>query len=175
MAILWLIAARHASTYDGQAAAGWNDCRSFHPTDVIGQAARWTGQSRRFRVKMRLILVSAGLSALAGCASVGGSSTAGGPRDATGAATTPAFLSSDIAGKAAGDLDALLGAPDLMRIEGSGEFRRYSLAECALIIILYPDEEGAKRATQIAASALKAGEPKPDLDACLAAGKPDPL
>lgn len=118
----------------------------------------------------RSTLAAGLLAALTGCASVGGGAI-GGAQGAAGAASKPAFVASNIAGKAAADIDALLGAPDLMRIEGAGEFRRYSLADCALIIILYPDDTGTRRATQIAASALKAGEPKPDLDQCLARGK----
>jgi hypothetical protein len=121
---------------------------------------------------VRSIVAAGLLAALTGCASVSPGAT-GGAQGAARAASTPVFVASDIAGKAGADIDALLGAPDLMRIEGAGEFRRYSLADCALIIILYPDDNGTKRATQIAASALKAGEPKPDLDQCLARGKPD--
>jgi len=83
----------------------------------------------------------------------------------------PAYRLSDVAGKEAGDLDALLGAPDLTRTEGSGEFRRYSLASCSLIVILYPDEKGVKRAASVDAGALKSGDEKPDLDRCLAEGK----
>lgn len=120
---------------------------------------------------VRSILAAGLLAALTGCASVGGAT--GGAQDAARATSKPMFVASDIAGKAGADIDTLLGAPDLMRIEGAGEFRRYSLAECALIIILYPDDKGTRRATQIAASALNAGESKPDLDQCLARGKSD--
>jgi len=109
---------------------------------------------------------------VAGCATVDG----GAPRGASGEAkadppSKPAFRAEDIAGKAAGDLDALLGAPDLQRVEGAGEFRRYMLADCALLVILYPDDKGIKRATEIDAGALKSGAEKPDLDLCLARGK----
>lgn len=121
---------------------------------------------------VRSILIIGGLMAVTGCASVGGASTTSGAPDVGAGSPKPVFVSADISGKAGGDLDALLGAPDLTRIEGEGEFRRYSLADCALIIILYPDDQGEKRATQIAASALKAGDQKPDLDQCLARGKP---
>lgn len=83
----------------------------------------------------------------------------------------PVFRAADIAGKAGPEIDALLGAPELTRVEGAGEFRRYMLAECALLIILYPDDNGVKRAARLDAGALTSGADKPDLDRCLALGK----
>lgn len=106
--------------------------------------------------------------ALSACATTG--SNAPSSVDA-GAPTKPVFLLSQISGKDGKDLDALLGAPDLARTEGAGEFRRYALAQCSLMIVLYPDESGVKRASSIDAGALKSGEENPDLDACLAGGK----
>lgn len=113
----------------------------------------------------------------AGCATIdaGGGTTA--PENVSKterpeAPSTPVFETADLEGKSVADIDSLLGAPDLTRVEGAGEFRRYTLAECALLIILYPDPSGVKRAAEIEASALKSGEPKPDLDRCLAVGKP---
>lgn len=82
----------------------------------------------------------------------------------------PVFVASDIMGAAAASIDALLGAPALTRQEGTGEFRRYSLSECTLIVILYPDETGASRAAHIEATALTSGREKPSVDDCLAAG-----
>jgi hypothetical protein len=107
-----------------------------------------------------------------GCATV----DSGAPAAATPSVTKdlpskPAFRAAEIEGKTADDLDALLGAPDLLRIEGAGEFRRYMLADCALLVILYPDEKGIKRAAEIDAGALRSGEEKPNLDVCLARGK----
>lgn len=111
--------------------------------------------------------------ALAGCASL-----AEAPRQ-NGAAATPApgpaaptFLRADVLGRDAAALDSLLGAPALVRREGAGEFRRYALADCALIVILYPDESGARASRHLEAAATRAGAPKPDLDACLARGLP---
>lgn len=113
--------------------------------------------------------------ALAACATAGGAvqgrPALGGEGDFP---EKPVFLMADIAGKEAADLDALLGAPDLARSEGAGEFRRYRLAECALLVILYPDEEGVKRAASVDTGALKSGEEKPDVDRCLAHGKAKP-
>lgn len=82
----------------------------------------------------------------------------------------PVYVASDILGARATSIDALLGAPALTRTEGNGEFRRYSLTECTLIVILYPDETGAARAAHIEATALTSGREKPSVEACLAAG-----
>lgn len=111
---------------------------------------------------------------LAGCATTGGGVADSPP--AAGAAkpplpSRPAFVAADLAGKDAATLDALLGAPDLTRAEGAGEFRRYDLADCALVIILYPDERGAKRSVRLDAGALDTAAEKPDLDRCLARGR----
>lgn len=121
---------------------------------------------------LRALAIVTGMAAAAACATGGG---AVGPRAETGATGAkpgkPAFRLTDISGREAADLDALLGAPDLARREGEGEFRRYSLADCALLIVLYPDEKGLKRAVSVDAGALKSGDAKPDLDLCLARGK----
>lgn len=117
---------------------------------------------------MRSIAAMFAFSAAAACA------TTGAPEARTDDAApprAPAFLAADIAGKTGGEIDALLGAADLVRVEGEGEFRRYALAGCALIVILYPDENGARRVRHLDAGALKAGDDKPDLDACLAGGR----
>ena len=119
---------------------------------------------------LRALALASGTMALAACATDGGAPRAGA---ASGAPSQPAYLLADIAGKEAADLDALLGAPDLTRREGDGEFRRYGLAGCALLIVLYPDENGQKRAASVDAGALKSGDEKPDLDLCLARGKAD--
>ncbi|MBB5517635.1 hypothetical protein [Amphiplicatus metriothermophilus] len=112
--------------------------------------------------------------ALAGCASVadaprGSESAAARPKPGPAA---PVFLRGDVLGRDAAALDALLGAPALVRREGAGEFRRYALADCALIVILYPDESGAPAARHLEAAAVRAGAARPDLDDCLARGLP---
>ena len=84
--------------------------------------------------------------------------------------STPAFVLDDILGAAPDGVDALLGAPTLTRREGDGEYRRYALQDCTLIVILYPDETGAIRATHVDAAAQTSGAEKPDLGACLARG-----
>lgn len=82
----------------------------------------------------------------------------------------PKYGVSDVLGARAAAIDALLGSPALTRREGAGEFRRYALSGCSLIVILYPDENGEMRARYADAVALRSGEVKPDLEACLAAG-----
>jgi hypothetical protein len=84
--------------------------------------------------------------------------------------SAPVFQLDEILGAAPAMLDARLGAPALTRREGDGEFRRYSLSTCTLIVILYPDDAGAVRAAHIDAAALTSDEEKPNLEACLAAG-----
>ncbi len=82
----------------------------------------------------------------------------------------PVYLLADMLGASAGDIDAMLGAPALTRKEGAGEYRRYALTACNLIIILYPDETGVARVAHVDASANHSDGEKPDLNDCLAAG-----
>lgn len=82
----------------------------------------------------------------------------------------PVYTLDDILGLTGDAVNALLGPPTLVRREGQGEYRRYGLSTCALIIILYPDDKGAAKARHVDATALTSGQEKPDLKACLAAG-----
>ena len=82
----------------------------------------------------------------------------------------PIFELDDVLGRRANDVDAILGSPALIRREGNGEFRRYGLRDCALIVILYPDEQGVVRVAHVDAAALRSSAPKPDVQRCLAAG-----
>ncbi len=84
--------------------------------------------------------------------------------------TEPVFVSADILGRRSESLDALLGEAALVRREGAGEFRRYSLARCSLIVILYPDENGAMVVDHLDAAAKSSEEEKPALETCLAGG-----
>lgn len=90
--------------------------------------------------------------------------------EAPSAPSTPTFVLDDILGATPDQVDALLGAPALTRREGEGEYRRYALQDCTLIVILYPDETGAARASHVDATAQSSGAEKPDLSACLANG-----
>jgi len=112
-----------------------------------------------------LTLSAVGLAAAA-CAT-----TPAGEVARAGSKSAPAFLVADLEKMSVAELDAALGAPALTRIEGAGEFRRYMLDACALMIILYPDEKGERRVARMDAGALVSGSPPPDLDACLAVGK----
>lgn len=121
---------------------------------------------------MRAALIVSVLALAAGCATTGET-----PREVeakpgrTAAAPKPAFVRSDLMGREAKALDDLLGAPGLVRREGEGEFRRYALSGCALIVILYPNDRGKRAAAHLDSAAMRSGDPKPDLDACLAKGR----
>jgi len=82
----------------------------------------------------------------------------------------PVYVASDFAGKTVDAIEARLGPAALVRREGDGEYRRYSLAACTLIVILYPNEMGQRRARHLDATALVSGQEKPALEACLAEG-----
>lgn len=86
------------------------------------------------------------------------------------APTKPVFRVRDVMGKSPEQLDKQFGAPGLVRREGPGEFRRYGLKACSLIVILYPDDNGQKTAGFVDSAARESGAPKPDLDSCLARG-----
>jgi hypothetical protein len=110
-------------------------------------------------------------AAAAGCATTA-ATPAGVPAASTKKARSePQFLAADFENATAADLDKALGAPALTRVEGTGEFRRYMLDACALMVILYPDEKGERRVARLDAGALVSGEDAPKLDECLAAGK----
>ncbi len=116
-------------------------------------------------------IAAAGLLSAGACATTTQPDAAAGAAARNAAPRAPVFLAADIAGKTGEEIDGTLGAPDLVRIEGAGEFRRYALADCSLIILLYPDDAGVKRARRLEAGALASGGEKPDLDRCLARGR----
>ena len=121
--------------------------------------------------RLRLFVLSASMAILAGCASTGADvKPAANAPSLPAAPANPMFVQSDLMGRDAKALDDLLGAPALVRREGEGEFRRYGLADCALIVILYPDEAGKRAASHLDSAATRSGEETPDLDKCLARG-----
>ncbi len=141
-----------------------------------------TDQTRRPVSSIRRIAIgAAGFSALLLSACATGPATTG-ERSAPAAAAAkavpakPVFARADVIGKSAKEIDERLGPPQLTRIEGPGEYRRYALAACNLVVILYPEEQAGPgreaRSTHVEAAAKRANDPRPDLDACLAAGKP---
>lgn len=113
-------------------------------------------------------LAIASLLWLAGCAGTSPPETPA--PEAPPAPSGPVYLLQDILGARASAIDELLGPPALVRREGEGEFRRYGLINCSLIVILYPDDNGAPTAAHVEAAALTAGADKPDPAECLAAG-----
>jgi hypothetical protein len=120
------------------------------------------------KTRLSPISVLAALLLLAACSSTKQNAPLSVARPA--APSAPVFQLDEILGAAPATLDDRLGAPDLTRREGDGEFRRYSLSTCTLIVILYPDDMGVVRAAHVDAAALTSDEEKPNLEACLAAG-----
>ncbi|MEM8936940.1 MAG: hypothetical protein AAGC77_11085 [Pseudomonadota bacterium] len=84
--------------------------------------------------------------------------------------STPVFQTGDIDGQPIRIVDERLGAPALTRKEGDGEFRRYSLETCNLIVIFYPDELGVVRAAHVDATARSVNQDAPSVKDCLARG-----
>lgn len=107
---------------------------------------------------------------LSACASTPGAPEPAPVSEVPAAPPAPVYVLDDFLGQSQAAIDEKLGAPALTRREGSGEFRRYRLNQCSLIIILYPDDDGRDRAAHVEATALSADQEKPDLDDCLAAG-----
>ena len=115
----------------------------------------------------RLVLPGVMLFA-ASCASA--PKTAEAPRPAPQTPAAPVYTLDQIEGASAQRLDGLLGEPSLTRREGDGEYRRYALTSCTLIVILYPDEIGNSKVAHVDATATTSSTQKPDLADCLAAG-----
>lgn len=114
-------------------------------------------------------LIAGGLILLgAACATAPDQTSA--PVAAPAEPAAPVYVMGDFLGADAAAVDALLGAPALTRREGAGEYRRYPLSTCTLVIILYPDDKGESHVAHVDVTALKAGAEKPDLKDCLAAG-----
>ena len=82
----------------------------------------------------------------------------------------PVFATADVIGANSGELDALFGAPALTRREGEGEFRRYSMSSCELLVVLTPGTDGVERVVHLDAAARQSGQEKPTVENCLAAG-----
>ncbi|WDI32751.1 hypothetical protein PUV54_06015 [Hyphococcus flavus] len=82
----------------------------------------------------------------------------------------PVYVLGDILGADVDTVEAMFGAPALSRREGDGEYRRYAMSTCSLILILYPDEMGKPQVAHVDTTALGTSDEKPDLEECLAAG-----
>jgi hypothetical protein len=92
------------------------------------------------------------------------------PAPLPAAPAEPVYVLSDILGANVATVDAMFGKPALTRKEGAGEYRRYALTTCTLIVILYPDNLGSSKVEHVDATATHSTGDKPDLNACLAAG-----
>jgi len=134
---------------------------------VIAACLRNTASSPLAHGAARIVPVLAAVGAVSCAGGPSAPDTAGPPPPVQ---VAPAYERRDILGADGEAVDALLGAPALVRREGAGEFRRYALRACSLIVILYPDENAGLVAKHVEATALHAGDGKPDLDACLAGG-----
>lgn len=115
-------------------------------------------------------ILSAAAVALASAACATAPAPEAAPVAAPAAPAAPVYRLGDFLGAEPAALDALLGAPSLTRREGAGEYRRYPLSTCTLILILYPDDTGAPYVAHVDATAIQSGGEKPDLEKCLAAG-----
>lgn len=120
-------------------------------------------------MRLRLV-ISASFLSLAGACATAPERAAETPKSPAAAPAAPVYRLADIQGLGASAVDALLGEPALTRREGTGEYRRYALTTCTLIVILYPDETGIEKVAHVDATATSSAGDKPDLDACLAAG-----
>ena len=120
------------------------------------------------KISRKTALIYGVCHALTACATNGPSTPNVSPMPPESSAA-PIYSRSDLEGASADALDSLLGDPALTRREGIGEFRRYDLKDCSLIVILLPDGDG-DRVARLDASAKRSGDPSPDLDACLARG-----
>lgn len=110
------------------------------------------------------------VAALSACATVPDVSSEA-SEEAVQAPSAPVFVLKEIENRSLSEIEAVLGAPDLTRVEGEGAFHRYDLAACGVVIVFYPDSQGSRFAQHIEAVSSVAGEEAPDLDACLAAGR----
>lgn len=73
----------------------------------------------------------------------------------------------DLIGRAPAQIDARIGAPDLVRREGDGEVRIYRNAACVLHVFAYP-RDGVSQATHIEARTQSGRITGDDIDDCLA-------
>ena len=72
--------------------------------------------------------------AISACTTVQGI-TSEASSEAAPIAAAPVFVLDDIANKSDNEIEAILGAADLTRVEGEGVFHRYDLAACGVVIV----------------------------------------
>lgn len=117
-----------------------------------------------------ILTIFAGLSLITGCSTATEKTPEITTKPKPKIETGPVYQLDQLLGTNGQNIDALLGTPALTRREGEGEFRRYALKECTVIVILYPDELGIPTVEHVDVTALESGSEKPDLVDCLAAG-----
>ncbi|MEO1014605.1 MAG: hypothetical protein AAFX08_05395 [Pseudomonadota bacterium] len=119
----------------------------------------------------RAMWLAFGAASLAACAG-GQTSPAAVPStpEAVYDASRPAFRMDDVIGRTGPELDALFGAPALVRAEGAGELRRYDLAVCGLMVLLASESGGERIAQELYASAPSSDAPPADAARCLGVG-----
>lgn len=83
------------------------------------------------------------------------------------AAPAPRLTFAELLGSEASRLDSLLGTPDLVRRDGSGEVRVYRNPECVIHVFVYP-RDGAPRATHIEARNGVSRLAPAETEACIA-------
>lgn len=86
------------------------------------------------------------------------------------ASTAPKLRISDLIGRETAQIDARLGAPNLVRNEGDGELRVYRNEACILHVFAYPrgPNRASRQATHIEARTPDGQIVGPAADACLA-------
>lgn len=122
----------------------------------------------------RPVLAALTASALSACATTEAPGTKVGavPEAGNTLIQEPVFTRADVMSKTALELDASFGEPALVRREGKGEFRRYDLDRCGLIVILLANGAGEMAVTRIDAAAKTSDVAAPDVDHCLSGGLP---
>lgn len=118
------------------------------------------------QLTVKMLVCAAGF-VLAACATAPNKVEPAAGVSAPTAPARPAIDPGEILGKTPAAVDQLLGPPALTRREGRGEFRRYSLGDCALLVMVYPDGEGDPRVTHLDAAATSSGAEKPSVERCL--------
>lgn len=88
-------------------------------------------------------------------------------RPTSRATTVPDPELSSLIGQGTAQIDARIGAPDLVRSEGDGELRIYRNAACVLHVFAY-SRGGIRQATHVEARTAEGQIVGADADACLA-------
>ncbi len=80
---------------------------------------------------------------------------------------TAAITGQEFIDQPPGNLEALFGAPNFVRREGVGEFRRYDTPSCRIYAVVMPDPDGRQLVKSLNVGSLKASDPVPVFGECL--------